>query len=72
MADFFTRWLLYLKDDLDDSKEKEQKSIMKGVFELNQINRTRKQTLSSVSNETTDQSTTTKYSYFHTLLIQKK
>ncbi len=76
MADFFTRWLLYLKDDLDDSKEKEQKSVMKDVFELNQIKEITKQTLSSASNETTDQPTATegntaKYLYFHTLLIRK-
>ncbi len=51
MADFFTRWLSYLKDDLNDGKEKGQKAVVTDVYELCQRKKTRKLALLSSSNQ---------------------
>ncbi len=59
MADFFTRWLSYLKDDVNDGKEKGQKAVVTDVYELYQIKKTRKLTLPPPANQKTHQPVTT-------------
>jgi len=59
VADFFTRWLSYLEDDLNDSKEKGQKAVVTDVYELCQRKKTRKLALLPSSNQKPHQPVTT-------------
>jgi hypothetical protein len=59
VADFFTRWLSYLKDDVNDGKEKGQKPVVTDVYELYQVKKTRKLVLPPPANQKTHQPVTT-------------
>jgi hypothetical protein len=73
VADFFASWLSNLKDELDEIRESEQKSPLKGIVELNQIKRNFVISFQpKIDRPVTTVSNNDRYTYFHTLFIQNK